>query len=59
VKATESIGGPSKASLRFRWAAHSLVGSSPSIFERVSGIVVQLLRLPICASDEQMQALLG
>jgi hypothetical protein len=59
VKVAESSGVPTRAALRFRWAAHGLVGSSPSVFEKVSGLVVQLLTLPKSASDEQIRALLG
>lgn len=58
VKAAESIGAPRRASLRFRWAAHGLVGSSSSMFERLSGILVQLLTLSRDASTEDIQALL-
>lgn len=53
-----SIGAPRNISLRFRWAAHGRVGSSPSIFEKVSGIVMQLLLLPIDVSTDGIQALL-
>jgi hypothetical protein len=58
-KAGESRGLPTNASLRFRWAAHGVVGSSPSIFEKVSGLVVQLLTLPKGASEGQLAALFG
>jgi hypothetical protein len=59
AKVGELRGVPTRASLRFRWAAHGVVGSSPSTFEKVSGLVVQLLTLPKDASDEQVRALLG
>jgi len=57
VKVAEVTGAPTKAMLRFRWAAHGLVGSSQSVFEKASGIVLQLLMLPRAASDEQIRAL--
>jgi hypothetical protein len=59
VKVAEAVGAPTKAVLRFRWAAHGLVSSSPSIFETASEIVLQLLMLPEGASDDQIRALLG
>jgi hypothetical protein len=59
AKVAESNAVPTRACLRFRWAAHGLVGSSPSIFEKVSGLVAQLLTLPKSASDEQLAALFG
>jgi hypothetical protein len=59
VRKVEAVGAPTKASLRFRWAAHGLVGSSPSAFEKASEIVLQLLMLPEGASDDQIRALLG
>jgi hypothetical protein len=55
----EAIGAPTKATLRFRWAAHGLAGSSPSVFEEASGIVLQFLMLPEGASNEKIRALLG
>jgi hypothetical protein len=58
-KVGESRGLPTKASLRFRWAAHGLLGSSPSIFEKASGLVVQLLALPRKASEEDLMAVFG
>lgn len=57
IKAAEVVGAPTNASLRFRWAAHGLVGSSHSIFESASAIVLQLLLLPKEPSDEQIVAL--
>ena len=59
VKVAESSGVPSGARLRFRWAAHGIVGSSPSVFEKASGLVVRLLMLPKSTTDEQLMALLG
>jgi len=56
-KLAESSGAPTKGTLQFRWAAHGLVGSSPSIFEKVSGLVVQLLTLPKDTSEGQLMAL--
>jgi hypothetical protein len=35
-----------------------LVGSSSSIFEKVSGLIIQLLALPNDVSEEQIVALL-
>lgn len=59
VKVAESSGIPTRASLRFRWAAHGLVGSSPSVFEKVSGLVMRLFTLPKGASDAKILALFG
>jgi len=56
---TELYGFPTKQALQFRWAAHGRVGSSPWIFERVSGLVVRLLTLPRTASEEDVLALIG
>jgi hypothetical protein len=50
---------PIGVKLQFRWAAHGLIGSSPSIFEKVSGIVAQLLLLPKDSSEENLIALFG
>jgi hypothetical protein len=58
ARIAESIGAPNRAILRFRWAAHALVGSSPSEFEKASAIVVQLLTLPADVSEKQVCALL-
>ncbi len=59
AKVAELMGAPTKAALRFRWAAHGLVGSSQSVFESVSGIVLQLLMLPRVAPDDEIRALFG
>ena len=56
-RAVGSIGLPIRMSLRFRWAAHGLVGSSRLIFEKASGLVVQLLTLPEDASERHIVAL--
>jgi hypothetical protein len=53
-----STGIPVRSSLRFRWAAHGLVGSPSSIFEKVAGLIVQLLALPNDVSEEQIVGLL-
>ena len=56
-KLTDSIGLPTKAALRFRWAAHGLVGSSAFMFETVSSLVVRLLTLPKDAGEKEIVAL--
>jgi ribosomal protein L7/L12 len=38
ARAAEAVGAPARRKLRFGWAAHGLVGSSPSIFEGASKI---------------------
>jgi hypothetical protein len=57
VKVANSTGLPTNSTLWFRWAAHGLVGSSPSIFERVGSLVARLLTVPKNASSEQLRAL--
>jgi len=57
-RAADSTGIPVRFSLRFRWAAHGLVGSSRLIFERAAGLIVQLLALPNDVSEQQIVALL-
>jgi len=57
-RAADATGIPVRFSLRFRWAAHGLMGSSSLIFERVSGLIVQLLALPKDTSEERIVALL-
>jgi hypothetical protein len=59
AKVAEAVGAPTKMELRFRWAAHAVVGSSPSAFEKASELVLQLLMLPEDVRDEQVRALLG
>jgi hypothetical protein len=56
-KLADSIGLPTKAALRFRWAAHGLVGSSSFMFEKVSGLVIRLLTLPKGAREKEVTAL--
>jgi hypothetical protein len=58
-RVAESSGLPANVSLRFRWAAYGLVGSSPSIFADVSGFVARLLTLPKDATEQQIEALLS
>jgi hypothetical protein len=58
-RVAESSGLPANVSLRFRWAAYGLVGSSPSVFADMSGFVARLLTLPKGASDQQIEALFG
>jgi hypothetical protein len=58
-RVAESSGLPARATLRFRWAAYGLVGSSSSIFADVSGFVARLLTLPKDASEQQVEALFG
>lgn len=57
VKAAGVFGAPTNASLRFRWAAHGLIGSSQSVFEIASAIVLQLLLLPMEPLDDEIVAL--
>lgn len=57
-RAASSTGIPVGYSLRFRWAAHGMVGSSSSMFEKVTGIIVRLFALSKDASEEQIVALL-
>jgi hypothetical protein len=56
--AAGSTGIPVRSSLRFRWSAHGLVGSSYSIFEKVAGLVIKLFALPNDASEEQISTVL-
>jgi hypothetical protein len=58
VRIAESIAAPPKRKLWFRWAAHGLINSSPSIFEQVSGIVLQLLIIPTVVDDAKIRTLL-
>jgi len=59
VRVVEAVGAPTKATLRFHWAAHGFVGSSQSVFEKASAMVLHLLMLPKDASDDQIRALFG
>jgi hypothetical protein len=54
----DTIGAPTKAALQFKWAAHGRVGSSPWIFEKASGLVLQLLVSPNDAIEQQIEAAL-
>jgi hypothetical protein len=58
-KVADAVGAPTGAVMRFRWAAHGVVGSSESVFEQAGGIVARLLSLPDGASDERIRALFG
>ena len=51
AKVAEAVGAPTKRKLRFGWAAHGLLGSSPWVFENASGIVLQLLTLESDSDD--------
>jgi hypothetical protein len=53
----ERAGAPTRSALQFRCAAHGRIGSSQAAFERVSGLVLQLLLLPDGASDRHIRAL--
>jgi hypothetical protein len=57
TKVAETSGAPTRRQLRFGWAAHGLVGSSPWVFERASGIVLQLLMLRSDGLDDQVDGL--
>ena len=57
--AAETVGAPTKRKSRFGWAAHGLVTSSPSVFEKASGIVLRLLTLPSGGLDDQVHGLFG
>ena len=54
----ETIGAPTKAALQFKWAAHGHMGSSPWIFEKVSGLVLQFLVSPHDATQQEIKAAL-
>jgi hypothetical protein len=55
----EAVGAPTKRKLRFGWAAHGNVSSSPWVFEKASGIVLQLLTMPSAGPDDQVHGLFG
>jgi hypothetical protein len=57
----EAVGAPTKRRLRFRWAAHGLVGSSQRTFEKASGVVLQLLMLSSSLEDleDRIRTLVG
>jgi hypothetical protein len=57
AKVAETIGAPKRRSLRFGRAAHGLVGSSPRVFEEVSGIVLQMFILPDASLDNGIRML--
>jgi hypothetical protein len=54
-----SSGVPTNVTVRFRWAAHGLAGSSRWALEEVSRIVMRLLALPRGVSEKQIEALFG
>jgi hypothetical protein len=53
-----TMGAPTNATLWFRWAAHGLVGSSPWMFEKISGLVLRLLTLPKDSVDRDIEEML-
>lgn len=53
----ESNGLPTNIAMRFSWAAHGSVGSSPWAFENASRLVGRLLALPSVPSKEQIISL--
>jgi hypothetical protein len=53
----ETVGAPTRVTLRYAWAAHGVVSSSPAVFEMASAIVLKLLMLPTGASDDLIRAL--
>jgi hypothetical protein len=50
------IGAPTSADIRFLWAAHGQVNSSPWAFETVSELVMRLLLLSKDATERQVEA---
>ena len=57
-KIATTVGAPTNAALWFRWAAHGVVGSSPRIFEKISGVALRLLMLPTDPLAEDIEAML-
>lgn len=56
-RVAESDGAPTRAAVQFRWAANGRVGSSGSVFAKVSELLIRLLMLPRSASDQEIVAL--
>lgn len=55
----ELTGVPTAATLRFRCAAHALVGSSPAAFQRASELVLRLLAAPRAITEAELRAVVG
>jgi hypothetical protein len=53
-----SAGLPTHMAMRFAWAAHASIGSSRSIFETATGLLLNLLMMPHDVSRDEIEAFL-